>query len=73
MLSVLVSEKIVVQWGLCDGGLACPQGFGQCFDKEEFAPHDGFVNTEIFFGVVHAVFQNAFPTGGFDGQVLRIA
>jgi len=39
--------------------------FGESFDEEIFAPHDGFIDAEVFLGVIDTVLEDALPAGGF--------
>jgi hypothetical protein len=45
---------------------------GERLDEKVFAPHDRFIDTEVFLGVIDAVLEDAFPAGRIDGKVFRL-
>ena len=48
------------------------QSFVQSRQEKVFAPHDALIDTELFAYVINPVSEDAFPTGGFIGQELRV-
>src|SRR5215204_2194981 len=49
------------------------QCLGKCFNEEEFAPHDRFVDAQAFVDVVDAALEDAFPVFVVGGEVGGLA